>query len=264
MTIGIHSPDTGNYLIGKGFVLLKPVGDTDYYHVGNVPELEITPDVETLEHFSSMEGTKVKDEVIVLTKSGTIRMVMQEITARNIALLMLGDVDEDGYGGATIDLFSRSSIETAFKFYGNNDKGPRWFFDLPRVIWNPSGAFAPISDEYAGMEATGEWASDGGDFGTATLLSPAGTAAPVNVLAPIVTGSLIEGGVLTANNGAWVGASSFTYQWNADGSPISLATSKTYTLTNAEVGSVISVEVTAANTIGSTMVESADTDPVAS
>ncbi len=120
MTVGVHAPDTRNYLIGKGFILLKPEGEADYYHVGNVPELEITPDVETLEHFSSMEGSKTKDEVIVLTKSGTIRMVMEEVTARNIALLMLGDVTEDSYGNPTIDLFSTTSLTTAFRFYGNN------------------------------------------------------------------------------------------------------------------------------------------------
>src|SRR5262245_11811478 len=137
MTAGIHSPSTNNYLIGKGVILLKPEGATDYYPVGNVPTLEITPTVDKLDHFSSMEGTKAKDETIVLTKSGTIRMVMEEITAANISLLMLGDWTEDGYGGAVVQLFSRASITSAFRFYATNDKGPRWFFDLPKVIWNP-------------------------------------------------------------------------------------------------------------------------------
>lgn len=263
MTVGVHSPDTRNLLIGKGFILLKLEGESSYYHVGNVPELEITPDVETLEHFSSMEGTKVKDEVIVLTQSGSIRMVMEEITARNIALMMLGDVDEDSYGNPTVQLFSSASKTTAFRFYGNNNKGPRWFLDLPKVIWNPSGAFAPISEEYASMEATGEWSALDGNFGTATLLPAAGTVVPDNVLLPEVTGVTTEGYELEAYFGAWVGASSYAYQWLNEGTPIGGATSKTYTLQSSDVGDNISVRVTATNSFGSAQATSAETAAIA-
>lgn len=255
MTVGIQAPDTGNYLIGKGIVLLKPEGDDAYYMVGNVPELDITPDVETLEHFSSMGGTKEKDEVIVLTKSGTVRMVMEEMIAKNIALLMLGDVTEDQYGAGTasIALFSRSSITTAFQFYATNDKGPRWFFDLPKVIWNPSGAFSPISDEYAKMEATGEWAALDGDFGTATLLGAAGTEAPDNVLLPNVTGIPEVDETLTVHRGAWVGASSFSYLWKADGgAAAATATNSTYVVAAGDIGKGMTCIVTATNAIGST------------
>ena len=252
--IGGLSPTTGNYLIGKGFILIKEEGASVYRHVGNVPSLEITPAVDTLDHFSSMEGTKAKDETIVLTKSGQIKMTMEEITAKNIALLMLGDVVEDGYGGESINLFSRSSITSAFRFYGNNDKGPRWFFDLPKVIWNPSGAFAPISDQYANLQATGEWTADNGNFGTATLKAAAGTVAPENVLVPIIGGDKREGGTLKCFIGGWIGATAYTYVWKNAAVAISgpAETDSTYVVRAGDAGDSITCTVTATNAIGST------------
>jgi len=246
MTAGIQSPSTKNLLIGKGVCLLKPEGASSFYPVGNVPSLDITPTVEKLEHFSSMEGTKTKDEVIVLSKSGTIKMTMEEVTANNIALLMLGDVTATGYG-ASIALFSRASITSAFQFYGTNDKGPRWKIDIPKVIWNPSGAFSPISDAYAKLEATGEWSALEGDFGTMTLLPEAGTTAPTNVLLPYIGGKLQNGQTGEVFIGAWIGASGYTYQWKL--SAANKGTEKTQVFD--ATGSWTCV-VTATNAIGST------------
>jgi hypothetical protein len=231
--------------------LLKPEGALDFYPVGNVPTLDITPTIEKLEHFSSMEGTKTKDEVITLSKSGTIKMVMEEITADNIALLMLGDVTKTGYS-ASISLFSRAAITTAFQFYGTNDKGPRWFIDIPKVIWNPSGAFSPISDAYAKLEATGEWSALEGDFGTMTLLPEAGTVAPTNVLAPYIAGDTTNGGTGEVFVGAWVGASGFTYQWKSG--VTNKGTDKTQVFDATGPWTCV---VTATNAIGSTAVTTA-------
>jgi hypothetical protein len=251
MTAGINAPSTKNYLIGKGVCLLKPEGASDFYPVGNVPTLDITPTIEKLEHFSSMEGTKTKDEVIVLSKSGTIKMVMEEITADNIALLMLGDVTKTGYS-ASIALFSRASLTSAFQFYGTNDKGPRWFIDIPRVIWNPSGAFSPISDAYAKLEATGEWSALEGDFGTMTLMAEAGTVAPQNVLAPYIAGDLTNGGTGEVFIGAWIGASGYTYQWKAASTPKGTDKTQVFDTTGSWT-----CDVTATNAIGNTLVTTA-------
>ena len=262
-SIGISSPSTANYLIGKGFILFKPSGEDSYFHVGNAPSFEITPAVEKLEHFSAMEGTKSKDETIITLKQGTCKITLEEMTARNIALLMLGDVDEDGYGGATIDLFSRSSFSGALLYYGNNDKGPRWKVDLPKVTFNPSGPLGLISDGYAKIDLEGDWEVLDGEFGTMTLMDDAGTVVPENVLLPFITGSAVEDETLTAWFGGWVGASGYTYVWKNAGTPIMGATSKTYVLQSTDVGDVITVTVTATNTVGSATATSAGTAAIA-
>ncbi len=81
------------------------------------------------------------------------------------------------------------------------------------------------------------------------------TSAPVTVgqaltsAVPTITGTPKVGQVLTANAGTW-GPSpvAFTYQWLAGGVAISGATAQTYTLTSAEQGKAITVQVVGSKT----------------
>jgi len=94
--------------------------------------------------------------------------------------------------------------------------------------------------------------------------------APVNTLAPAVTGTLIQGQILSCSTGTWTGTAPITYarQWYqalddgsggilTDGSgkplgdPIVGATSATYTLVAGDVGDFIFCIVTATNAAGS-------------
>jgi len=95
-----------------------------------------------------------------------------------------------------------------------------------------------------------------------------GVVAPVNTAEPVISGSPVEGSTLAATTGTWTGTSlAYAYQWvrcAADGGlpdgsncpTIGGATSSTYTLTGADVGQRLRVQVTASNTAGSAAVAS--------
>jgi hypothetical protein len=263
MTVGVHSPDTRNYLLGKGVILFKPSGEDAFYHVGNVPTLTITPTVDVLEHFSSMDTESVKDDTVIRSKSGTVVMTLEEFTARNIAMLMLGTVDEDEYGQISVDLFASTSFTGALRFYATNAKGPRWFLDLPKVTFNPSGGFSPISNEYANMEVTGSWEALDGAFGIAYLRPAANTVVPENVLTPFIAGTAQVDEELEVFTGAWIDAASFAFQWQADNVDIPGETERTFTPAVGNIGDIITCVVTATNTVGSAApVETAGTAAV--
>lgn len=80
-----------------------------------------------------------------------------------------------------------------------------------------------------------------------------GGEAPVNLTAPVVSGTGVVGQTLTTTNGTWSGTLPFTYtyQWQRNGSPISGATSSTYVLVSADAGANVSCVVTATNSKGS-------------
>lgn len=92
-------------------------------------------------------------------------------------------------------------------------------------------------------------------------------AAPVNTAPPTISGTAQQSQTLTTSNGTWTGTGTITYayQWlrcNRSGngcSAISGATSRTYTLRGADVGSTIRARVTATNPDGSTSATSAPT-----
>lgn len=98
------------------------------------------------------------------------------------------------------------------------------------------------------------------------LLTGAGSplSAPVNTVAPTITGTEEVGSTLTATAGTWTGnpTPTYSYQWYADGEPIEGATSSTYDLTEAEEGTAVHVVVTATNSEGSASAASDPTEAI--
>jgi surface antigen len=93
-------------------------------------------------------------------------------------------------------------------------------------------------------------------------------AAPVNSVAPAVSGTATQGQTLSATTGVWTpSALSYAYQWQRDTGTgftnIPGATGSTYTLTSAHVGSSVHVVVTATDVSGSASATSADVGPIA-
>jgi hypothetical protein len=99
---------------------------------------------------------------------------------------------------------------------------------------------------------------------TIRYLSLNAPAAPANVTAPAITGTLTTGSTVTCSTGAWQGyPTSYAYQWTRDGSDISGETANTYELDAADEGTDLVCEVTATNVTGSTMEESNTVNPSA-
>src|SRR5215831_13842655 len=193
---GVTSPNTGNLLIGKGYLLFQPSGSASFYCVGNCPSMTITPKTTLLDHFDSQAGTKTKDLTVVTEKSMEVKIQMEEMTTNNLALLLLGDVDMTNPAQPIVNFFTQPSKTGHLKFYAANDVGPRWYVDIPSITFNPSGDWAPISDAFASMEATGTVNAQGGVWGTATLQLPIGSAVPENLVLPFIEGTEKVGSTL--------------------------------------------------------------------
>lgn len=87
----------------------------------------------------------------------------------------------------------------------------------------------------------------------------ADTVAPVNSVAPAISGLAKVGQALTAWEGLWASAAKYSYQWKVDGTNKAGAVSKTFTPAVGDVGKAVSVEVTATNSAGTAMAASQPT-----
>jgi len=169
------SPNIGNYYIGKGLVSIKLLGETEYVDCGNVPTFEFQAKVTQLDHYSSMTGVRVKDFTAVTEISGTLTMVLEEFTARNMGFALLGLPS----GGPSptpdvIDIFSDPVIYGAVKFVGQNDIGPIWTVEFPLVKLSPNKALSLIGNTWGTIDLDGDVLFDqaSGGFGTATVSLP--------------------------------------------------------------------------------------------
>jgi hypothetical protein len=88
--------------------------------------------------------------------------------------------------------------------------------------------------------------------------------APVNTVAPVVSGSATYGSTLSTTTGTWTGLPTpgYSYQWQRGGSNIGSATGSSYTLVQADVGFTIRCVVTATNVVGSSSANSNSTATV--
>lgn len=86
-----------NYTLGRGELYFDKFAPntrnrTGERYLGNSPELNLTTESETLDHFNSDRGIRVKDKSILLEKSDSGSFILDEISNENVALWFLGDV----------------------------------------------------------------------------------------------------------------------------------------------------------------------------
>lgn len=167
-----NSPDIRNYYIGKGTVEIMLATESTWRDVGNVPVFEFTPNLTKLDHYSSRNGVKKKDRVVITEKSGTIKMQMDEFTTHNLALALMGAIGTNSAGQEEIDIFSENVISAKVRFTGTNEVGPKWMLEFGQVDFVPSSTINPISDEWGHIEVSGETLADvNGSFGRATKIA---------------------------------------------------------------------------------------------
>lgn len=159
MPITNVSHNVAEYYVGKGIVTVATLeAPAVWFDIGNVPEFEFTPTIEELEHMSSRGGVRMRDLTIVLERGGDLRMVMEEWTAFNMSVILMGDITTAA-DVHTIEIMSKTQFSCGVRFQGMNDVGPRWNFQFHRVDFLPSGSLNPISEEWAGLEVTGRLAA---------------------------------------------------------------------------------------------------------
>jgi len=95
-------------------------------------------------------------------------------------------------------------------------------------------------------------------------VGPIAGLAPVNTVAPVVSGIAASGETLSTTNGTWTGVPtpSYSFQWQRGSTNISGATGSTYTISNDDIGSTLRCVVTATNASGSVSATSASTTTV--
>jgi len=158
-----HSnPSTTLYTLGRGIMAIgewsgatPPVAYTD---VGNCPRMEVEVTEETLAHFSSRSGTRVKDKEVTLETGYTVNFDLDEMSVANLAKFLRGTIS--GVKNHIILANQNLTAEYAIKFISDNAAGPNEKWEFWRAKLTPGGAFSLIGDEWSLLSFTGEGLAD--------------------------------------------------------------------------------------------------------
>jgi hypothetical protein len=172
-----HSPNIGNYVVGRGIGYIKLIPpslnpDADYVDCGNITEFTFQVKPTRLEHFSSRVGVRKKDMVVVTELAASLTMILEEFTARNLGFACLGMSSSSPPGTQTVTILSEPLIYAAFKFVSTNVVGPQWTYEFPVCLFTPSKAISLLpagSGSWGSMDFECDVLYDDvlGSFGTA-------------------------------------------------------------------------------------------------
>jgi hypothetical protein len=167
------SPSTALYTLGKGIL---SIGDWDgttpptageYVDVGNCPSFEVEVTEESLDHYSSREGTRKKDKSVIIETGYTATFTLDEMSVKNLQIYLKATLQ-----GSNV-LLANTSLEKeyALKFVSNNPAGPDQIWELWRVKLSPNGAFSLIGEEWSTLSFTGEGLADSDNHPTSSYFN---------------------------------------------------------------------------------------------
>ena len=179
------SPNVGNYVVGRGYGMVKLIPpslnpDATYQDAGNITEFTFQVKPTRLDHYSSRVGVRKKDMVVVTELAATLTMILEEFTARNLAMAVLGIPSESPPGTHTVSILQQPLIYASFQFVSTNVVGPQWTYTFPGCLFTPSKAISLLPS------GSGAWGAM--DFEVDVLYDSVtqgfGTAVATDILSP--------------------------------------------------------------------------------
>lgn len=168
---GISS--TGNGPTGTGATFEDGTVDwtaVPWQDLGNCPKFAFKPEIETLEHFSSREGVKTRDQKVITALKGSLTVELDEITAENLQFALLGSLT-GVTGSRVVKVFANAQVTGEVKLVQTNSIGRRFVLKFGHVQVMPDQEIDFIGDDYSTLQTTLEVNLDADSvFWTATEL----------------------------------------------------------------------------------------------
>tara|TARA_Y100000593_G_scaffold83521_2_gene157510 strand:- start:14246 stop:15028 length:783 start_codon:yes stop_codon:yes gene_type:complete len=126
---------TNNYTLGRGKVHIARLdaqgNPGGFRYIGNTPEMNLNIESETLDHYSSDEGIREKDDSVPLEVNRTGSLITDNISPDNVALFFFGSkstVTQASVASATETL---SAIEAGRSYkLGASPSNPTGYFGI--------------------------------------------------------------------------------------------------------------------------------------
>lgn len=170
-----ESPNVGNLTLHGGIAYFRPLADVGLGEAGfrdlgenDTFQLNLADDT-TKDYQSKRQGTRRTVFTTVTEQKATITMKLMEITGKNMAMGVAGDVTVQTDGRARIGVKTNSSTKGTLRLVGAADDGNPCDWE-GEVTIRPSGTVDFLSDDFMGLDITADiQADDTGAFGYITV-----------------------------------------------------------------------------------------------
>lgn len=141
-----------NYTLGRGKLYFAKFLDNTQTpggerYIGNTPEFNATIESENLDHYSSDEGIREKDESIPLQTNRTATFITDNIDAENIAAFFFGSASALSVAAATVDDEALSVAGGLYYQLGVTPTNPMGAKELDIHTTGPTPANIVVTDE---------------------------------------------------------------------------------------------------------------------
>lgn len=143
-----------NYTIGRGRLFFDD--GTGQRYIGNTPELNLSSEVETLDHFDSDNGIKQKDDTqdLSLTRNGSF--ITDQISPENLAMFLLGTADVATTTTATAVAQSIADVKLGRRYQlGASAANPAGARGVSNVVVKVGATTMVLDTDYTYDNATG-------------------------------------------------------------------------------------------------------------
>jgi hypothetical protein len=143
-----------NYTIGRGRLYFDDGRGQRY--IGNTPELNLSSESETLDHFDSDDGIRQKDDTqpLSLTRNGTF--ITDHISPENIAMFFLGEAEVLSTAAATAVAQQIVGVVPGLRYQlGASASNPAGVRDATNVVVNVGATPMVLDTDYTYDAATG-------------------------------------------------------------------------------------------------------------
>lgn len=152
-----------NYTYGRYKVYFDPFvpgtkTKTGQRYFGNTPELSMTSESETLDHFDADNGVRTKDDSMLLELNRTGAFVTDHISPDNLAAFFLGEAGKTTQTSATGQTYSLTAVKQGRAYQIGSDAGaPMGVRGITNVSVEPGGGGTPfvVDDDYVVDLTTG-------------------------------------------------------------------------------------------------------------
>lgn len=145
---------SGDYTIGRGefhFDKFAPGTriTTGERYFGNTPDMSLSSDSETLDHFDSDHGIREKDDSVVLQVDRNLTFTADDISDDNLSLWFLSEKQAIAQTALTAQPFTFANITQGVWYqFGRNASRPTGFRDVTDIaITTPASAVAGVDYE---------------------------------------------------------------------------------------------------------------------